>query len=80
MATRNDVSKQRPSNPRQDRRHFEKQLVAAFVVLLVVVGGGAIWWRYGAGAALTGLLCALSLFAIVGLLWAILILFERIAE
>lgn len=53
--------------------------MAAFVVLLVVVGGGAIWWRYGAGAALTGLLCALSLFAIIGLLWAILILFERIA-
>lgn len=73
------MTDRRPSPPRKDHQHFEKQLVAAFVVLLVVVGGGAIWWRYGAGAALTGLLCALSLFAIIGLLWAILILFERIA-
>lgn len=68
-----------PSDPRRRHQQFEKQLLAAFVILLVLVGGSVLWWRYGTGAAVTGLLCALSLFAIIGVLWAILILFERIA-
>ncbi len=45
--------------------------VGAFV-LLFVVGSGLIWWIYGFGAAIMGLLCLLGALVPIGLIWLFL--------
>jgi len=55
----------------RDLRKFARQtnvrLIAGGLVLLFIVGDGLIWLIYGAGAALTGLLCLLGGMLPIGL-------------
>jgi hypothetical protein len=49
------------------------QLIAGALVLLFVVGTGLVWWIYGLGAAVMGLLCLLGALVPIGLI--VLIMF-----
>ena len=42
---------------RQYARSTTLRLVAGFVVILLLVGDGLIYWIYGPGAAVSGLIC-----------------------
>jgi len=45
------------------------QLIVGALALLFVVGLGLVWWLYGLGAAVMGLLCLLGAMVPVGLIW-----------
>jgi hypothetical protein len=62
------------------RKKTERNLILGGFVILFVVGGGLIWFFYGGRAALLGLLCFLSGFALIGIIYLILKLFERISR
>jgi hypothetical protein len=68
------------SDLRRYARQTSVRLVVGFILLLFLVGDGLIWYFYGRGAALFGLLCilgGLGLFALIGgILWVM----ERIAK
>lgn len=59
-----------------DLRSYTSQttfrLIVGALILLFVVGGGLIWWIYGLGAALIGLLCLLGALVPIGLIWFLL--------
>jgi hypothetical protein len=56
-----------------DLRRYASQTAARLIVgallILFVVGLGLIWWIYGLGAALMGLLCLLGALVPIGLIW-----------
>ena len=60
-------------------RRTNVQLAFGAFVLLFIIGLGLIWWIYGLGAAITGLLCllgalvpiALILLALFGMDWIV---------
>jgi uncharacterized SAM-binding protein YcdF (DUF218 family) len=60
-------------------RRTNVQLAVGAFVLLFIIGLGLIWWIYGLGAAITGLLCllgalvpiALILLALFGMDWIV---------
>jgi hypothetical protein len=60
-----------------DMRKYMSQttfhLVAGALVLLFVVGGGLIWWIYGLGALLFGMLCLLGALLPIGLIWLLMV-------
>ncbi len=56
---------------------MDRSLAWAVVLMLVGVGGALIALIYGAGQALSGLLCLSAGAAIFGLLWLILTLMGR---
>jgi multisubunit Na+/H+ antiporter MnhB subunit len=64
-------------NPRQFARSTEGRLVLGFFVLLYVVGGGLIWFFYGPGGALLGMLCMTGGLLLFLLLYAIVWLLGR---
>jgi uncharacterized membrane protein YphA (DoxX/SURF4 family) len=70
----------KPTNRRERRRKEERRLFWAVVVFLVVGGGIAIALAYGARAIALGLSCLLVGAGILGLLWAILTLMERVSK
>ncbi len=45
----------------RDLRKYASQtntrLIVGGILVLVIIGDGLIWWIYGGGAAITGLLC-----------------------
>jgi hypothetical protein len=61
----------------RDLREYTRQtnirLIIGAVLLLFLVGDGLIWWIYGPGAAVMGLLCLLAglmpIVLIGGILW-----------
>ena len=71
------ASQKPPTDLRRQRQRDERMYLLAFIVLLVCVGGALIAWRYGTGAAVLGIACALSILSVVGLLWLVLVLIER---
>jgi len=68
----------------RDLRKYVRQtnirLFGGALVLLFVVGDGLIFWRYGAGAAVTGLLCLLGGMIPVALVVLIMMLLDWIAK
>jgi len=71
------ASQKPPTDVRRQRQRDERAYLLAFIALLICIGGALIAWRYGIGAALLGIACALTVFSLAGLLWLLLILFER---
>ena len=68
----------------RDLRKYQSQtsfrLVVGFILLLVIVGGGLIWYFYGPGAALTGLMCLAAALLPVLLIWLILTGLDRVVK
>ncbi len=70
--------KQSPTNYRQTRRNEERRLVILVIIVLVVVGGGLIGLIWGAGTALVGTLCLLGGATLIGGLWLLLELVQKV--
>jgi hypothetical protein len=69
-----------PTDRRASRRREQRRLFWVVVVFLVVVGGITIALVYGPSAAVLGLMCLLTGAGVLGLLWLILRLLERLAQ
>lgn len=65
---------------RQQRRREQRRLLWAVIAFLVVGGTVTIALVYGVPAAALGLVCLLAGAGILGLLWLILLLIERLAR
>ena len=65
---------------RQQRRREQRRLLWAVIVFLVVGGTVTIALVYGVPAAALGLVCLLAGAGILGLLWLIMLLIERLAK
>ena len=65
---------------RAQRRREQRRLFWSVIVFLVVVGSAAIALVYGLPAVALGLACLLTGAGILGLLWLILLLIERLAK
>jgi protein-S-isoprenylcysteine O-methyltransferase Ste14 len=73
-------SRNKPTDLRAQRQREQRRLFWAVVVFLVVIGTSVIALVYGPPAAALGLVCLLAGAGILGLLWLILRLIERLAE
>ena len=72
--------KGRPTDRRAQRRREQRRLLGAVLIFLVVGGGIAIALAYGSRAVPLGATCLLAGAGILGLLWLILLIIERLAE
>jgi fatty acid desaturase len=70
----------KPTNPRAQRRREQRRLFWAVIIFLVVGGGAAIAVSYGSRAVVLGVTCLLAGASLLGLIWLILLLIERLAE
>ena len=70
----------KPTNWRAERRKEQRRLLWAVLIFLVVGGGMAIALAYGSRAVVLGAACLLAGAGILGLLWLILSIVERLAE
>jgi hypothetical protein len=70
----------KPTNPRAQRRREQRRLFWVIAAFLVIVGGAVIALVYGPGAAVLGLACLLVGAGVLGLLWLLLTLMERLAN
>jgi hypothetical protein len=65
-------------------RHYARQtnvrLTVGFILLLLIVGDGLIYFFYGKGAALAGLLCVISGLVPLVLVWLVLIGMEWLVK
>jgi hypothetical protein len=72
-------------NPIRDLRKYARQtdiqLLIGFFILLIVVGLGVIYIVWGAGAAISGLICVgaalLPVLAVLGVMWILDLLSRR---
>jgi hypothetical protein len=69
-----------PSNPRRDRRLWERQLLFLVLLTLVVVGGGIVALVYGLEALLGALPCLAAGAGAILALYAFFLLAERLAR
>jgi len=69
-----------PTDLRAQRRREQRRLFWIVAAFLVVGGGITIALVYGLPAAALGLGCLLAGAGILGLLWLILLLIERLAQ
>lgn len=65
---------------RKYARDTNVRLAAGAVLLLFVLGLGLIWWAYGFGAAVLGLMCMLGALVPVGLIVLLLNLSDWILK
>ncbi len=70
----------KPTDLRAQRRREQRRLFWIVAVFLVVGGGIAIAVVYDPSAAALGVPCLLTGAGVLGLLWLILQLFERLAK
>jgi fatty acid desaturase len=70
----------KPTNPRAQRRREQRRLFWIVVAFLVVVGSLAIGVVYGPRAAPLGLMCLAVGAGVLGLLWLILMLIEKLTS
>ena len=70
----------KPSDPRARRRREQRRIFWVVAIFLVVGGGIAIALVYGPRAVLPGATCLLAGAGVLGLLWLVLLLIERLAE
>ena len=68
----------------RDLRKYARQtnvrLLIGFIIILFLVGDGLIYYFYGRGAALMGLLCMVAGLGPVILIWLILALMEWVVK
>jgi hypothetical protein len=70
-----------PTNMRELRRRTDRNLIIGGLVILFVIGGGLVWLLYGAGQALTAVLCmggGLAVFG--GLYWLVSKLLKALSD
>ena len=72
-------STDRPAEPRAQRQREQRRLFWVVAAFLVIGGGITIALVYGPQAAALGLGCLLAGIGILGLLWLILTLMEKLA-
>jgi hypothetical protein len=65
---------------RKYMRGTNVRLAVGAVALLFIVGDGLIWWIYGFGAAIMGLMCMLGAFVPIGLILLLLSLSDWILK
>ena len=70
----------RPTNTRGQRQREQRRLFWIVALFLIVVGSITITLVYGPQAAVPGMICLLAGASIMGLLWLILLLIERLAK
>ena len=70
----------KPTDLRARRRREQRRLFWVVVAFLVVAGSITIAVVYGPQAAVLGLVCLLAGAGVLGLLWLILFLMERLAQ
>jgi len=70
----------KPTDLRARRRREQRRLFWIVAVFLVLVGSVAIALAYDLSAAALGLVCLLTGAGVLGLLWLILLLIERLAR
>jgi len=70
----------KPTDLRAQRRREQRRLFWTVVAFLVVGGRLAIALVYGLPAVVLGLVCLLAGAGVLGLLWLILLLIERLAQ
>ena len=70
----------KPTNLREQRQREQRRLFWIVVAFLIVVGSITIALVYGPSAAVLGLGCLLIGAVVLGLLWLILLLIERLAK
>jgi len=68
------------TNPRARRQREQRRLFWIVVFFLVVVGSITIALVYGPSAAVLGLTCLLAGAGVLGLLWLVMLLIERLAR
>jgi len=73
-------SEEKPTRRRVKRRREERRLFWLVVTVLVVGGGAVIAFTYGLEAVALGLVCLLTGAGILSLLWAVLLLMERLSR
>jgi hypothetical protein len=60
-----------------DLRKYASQttvrLIVGALALVFVVGSGLIWWLYGLGPMVMGLLCLLGALIPIGLIWLVMV-------
>ena len=56
------------------------RLIVGALLLLFIVGTGLIWWVYGTGAAMMGVLCMLGAFVPIGLIFLALFALDWITK
>jgi predicted cobalt transporter CbtA len=70
----------KPTNLRAKRASEQRRLFWIVTAFLTIVGGATIALVYGRSAAVLGLACLLVGAGILGILWLILHVIERLAE
>ena len=70
----------KPTDLRAQRRREQRRLYWVVAAFLVLVGGAVIALVYGPSAAVLGLACLLVGAGVLGLLWLLLTLMERLAN
>lgn len=70
----------KPTDPRAQRRREQRRLFWIVAAFLVIGGSIAIALVYGLPAAALGLGCLLAGAGVLGLLWLILLLMERLVK
>jgi hypothetical protein len=69
----------KPTNRRAQHRRDQRRLLWGVLIFLVVGGGLAIALAYGSRAVALGVTCLLAGAGILGLLWLVLLVIERLA-
>jgi predicted PurR-regulated permease PerM len=62
-----------PADLRSYTSQTVTRLIIGALILLFIVGGGLIWWLYGPGAMLMGLLCLFAALIPIGLIWLLMV-------
>jgi hypothetical protein len=70
----------RPTNRRAQRRKEQRRLLWSVLVFIVVGGGLVITLVYGSRAAVLGATCLLAGAGVLGLLWLLLLIIERLGQ
>ena len=65
---------------RQYSRQTNRRLMIGFLVLVFLVGGGLIFFLYGRGAGITGLVCLLGALVPVLLVVLLLWILDRVVK
>ena len=80
MRKRLKDSPAKPTDLRAQRRREQQRLFWAVAIFLVIGGGASIALAYGSRAIVLGVICLLAGAGMLGLLWLILTVMERLVK